>query len=153
MDGSDRHGDELIDPDLPGTPRLTAKDIALVFAGGIIGTASRYAVTELIGAYGEWPMATFAINVIGAFVLGLLIEALAGRGPDVGRGRGYRLLLGTGFCGAFTTYSALAVDTDLLLRHGLIGIALAYGIGTLIIGFLATLAGVWCGSRTVRPAS
>ena len=54
-----------------------------------------------------------------------------------------RLLGGAGFLGAFTTYSTLAVDTDLLLRDGYASVAVGYAVGTVVVGFLATTLGIW----------
>ena len=85
------------------------------------------------------------MNLAGAFVLGALLEHLAARGPDEGRRRALRLTLGTGFCGGFTTYSALAVDTDGLLRAGQAGPALAYALGTVALGLAASALGIAVG--------
>lgn len=124
-------------------PRL----VALVFAGGGAGTLARWAVTTAVPHLDGVPVGTFAVNVVGAFVLGLLLERLARSGPDRGRRRALRLTLGTGFCGGFTTYSALGADTAGLLRSGLTGHALAYALGTVGVGLLAAGAGVVLGSR------
>jgi CrcB protein len=148
------------DPDLP-TPtgsrgpsrplHLTPAALGLVAVGGMAGTAARYAVTLLIPTRYGWPLGTLTVNLLGAFVLGLLLEALARRGaedaPSGARRRRLRLVLGTGFCGAFTTYSALAVDLDLLLRDGRLGTAVAYAGSTVVVGFLLCALGVWLGAR------
>ena len=130
-----------IDPDRP-PPHLTWAAVALVFVGGAIGTVGRYGVGEVVGPWGAWPAATFLVNVLGAFLLGVLLEALARRGPDVGARQRLRLLLGTGFLGGLTTYSTLAVDTDLLLRDGYAPVALAYAVGTVVVGFVASTLGI-----------
>jgi CrcB protein len=131
-----------LDPDWP-SPKLTGAGVGLVFVGGVLGTAARYVVGEVVGPWGPWPAATFGMNVVGAFVLGALLESLARRGPDVGVRQRFRLLLGTGFLGAFTTYSTLAVDTNLLLRDGYASVAVGYAVGTVVVGFLATWLGIW----------
>ena len=82
------------------------------------------------------------INLLGAFCLGLLLSGLARLGPDAGLRRTVRIMVGTGFMGGFTTYSALATDTASLLGDGRIGAGLAYGLGTVVIGGLATWAGI-----------
>jgi len=120
--------------------------VALVALGGAAGTAARVAITLAVPSVGAFAVATFAINVVGAFLLGMLLEVLARRGPDAGRLRSIRLLLGTGFLGGFTTYSALATDTA-MLTGGDTGTALAYSLGTLLIGGVATWAGILIGSR------
>lgn len=119
-------------------PRL----IVWVASGGVLGAAARIGVIHLSPAPAGFPLATFVVNVVGAFVLGLLLQGLSDAGPDEGRRRLARLWAGTGFCGAFTTYSSFAVDTDELLRAGRLGLALAYVAATLVLGAVATLAGV-----------
>jgi len=131
-------------------PHLRVHLLVLVFAGGATGTLARWAMGVTVPHLGLVPAATFAVNVVGAFVLGALLEGLARRGPDEGRRRALRLTLGTGFCGGFTTYSALANDTGALLRAGLVGHALAYALGTLVLGFAASALGIAVARR--RPA-
>jgi len=129
-----------------GPVHLRWDAVALVALGGAAGTAARVAITLAIPPAGAFVVATFAINVVGALLLGILLEVLARRGPDVGRLRSIRLLLGTGFLGGFTTYSALATDTA-MLTGGDTGTALAYSLGTILIGGVATWAGIIIGSR------
>lgn len=97
-----------------------------------------------------FPVATFAINVTGAFVLGLLLELLARRGPDIGHRRAVRLLVGTGVLGGYTTYSAFAVETAALIRADQWWWAVAYAFGTVVIGGLLSLAGIVLGARIGR---
>ncbi len=116
-----------------------------VLLGGAAGTSARSAVTAALPYEEGWPVATWAANLVGAFLLGLLLEALGRRGPDAGTRRLLRLGVGTGLLGAFTTYSALAVETDLLLRDGRPGLAAAYALGTVLPGLLLTALGVRVG--------
>jgi CrcB protein len=132
-------------------PHLRAPLLGLVFLGGASGTLARWAVGLAVPHLGRVPVATVLVNVVGALVLGALLEGLARRGPDEGRRQALRLTLGTGFCGGFTTYSALANDTDALLRAGLDGRALAYVVGTLVLGLAASALGVAL-ARRARPA-
>ncbi|GAB2590195.1 hypothetical protein GCM10009593_32150 [Microlunatus antarcticus] len=107
-----------------------------------MGTLARWAVGLAVPHVLRLPLGTFTVNLAGALVLGALLEHLGSRGPDTDRRRALRLTLGTGFCGGFTTYSALAVDTDALLRSGLVGHALAYALATVVLGLLASALGV-----------
>ena len=116
--------------------------LLLVVAGGIAGTLARYGLGFILPAPGGWPLPTLVINLAGAFLLGLLLEALIRRGPDAGRLRVMRLLLGTGVMGAFTTYSTLALESNGLLAAGRSLDALAYVGASLMGGFLATFAGI-----------
>lgn len=118
------------------------RGIGLVALGGMAGTLGRYIVDGLIGTITGLPLGIFIINVTGAFALGVLIESLALGGPDRGRRRDLRLLLGTGLLGGYTTYSLLATDiADLLIDHQIAG-AIAYGLATIIVGGLASWSGI-----------
>lgn len=135
----------------PARPaHLRFRFLALVALGGTVGTALRELLTLLIPSVGVLPLATFLINVVGAFVLGLLLEVLARRGPDEGRRRVVRLLVGTGVLGGFTTYSALAATTAQLGVDADWVWALAYPLGTVLIGAAASIAGIAAGSRLSR---
>ncbi|MCU1474674.1 CrcB family protein [Amnibacterium sp.] len=124
-----------------------AVEVLAVFAGGTVGTALRALVGLLVPPLGAVPVSTIGINVVGAFALGTLLAALAGRGPDAGRRRRTRLLLGTGVLGGFTTFSALAVDTAVLLDGRRIPEAVAYGLGSVLAGMLAAALGERVGRR------
>ena len=131
-------------------PHLRVRFLGLVFLGGATGTLARWAVGLAVPHAAGVPLGTYAVNVVGAFVLGALLGHLSARGPDEGRRRAVRLTLGTGFCGGFTTYSALANDTDALLREGLVGHALAYALLTVVVGFAACALGVAAARRAWR---
>jgi CrcB protein len=125
-------------------------NIGIVAAGGAVGTGSRYLITLFVPTWAGIPLATLGINVVGAFLLGLLLELLAGHRPVTDWSRRIRLGLGTGSLGGFTTYSALATETVTL---GSIhpGLAIGYALGTVIIGAAATMAGIWLARRLLPP--
>jgi fluoride exporter len=116
--------------------------VLVVITGGVFGAVARYGLSTVLPSPGGWPLPTLIINLAGAFFLGVLLEALVRRGPDAGRLRMIRLLAGTGFMGAFTTYSTLALETNTLLGAGRTTDALAYVAATLIGGAVATVAGI-----------
>lgn len=150
---NDKYPDLPIDPDSPSptTPLHRAPwAMALVFLGGVIGTLLRYGIGEIEQPSGGWPIATLSVNIVGAFILGALLESLARGGADVGNRQRLRLLVGTGLCGSLTTYSTFATEVDLLGRDGSLGIAISYAAITLIGGALATLAGIAIGARRAR---
>lgn len=121
-------------------PGLT--QIALVWVGGAVGVTARYGVTAVVPPWREVPVATIGVNLLGAFLLGALLEALLkGRG-DAARRTQLRLLLGTGVLGGFTTFSALSLDMVMLLQRGHVGTAFGYGLGTVVIGAAATALGI-----------
>lgn len=126
--------------------------VALVALGGAVGTTLRAAVAALATPDSAWPWHTAVVNVVGAFALGVLLEHLARTGPDDGRLRDVRLLVGTGVLGGFTTYSTLALDTVLLADAGL-GAATLYAGSTLVLGALAAAGGMAVGARLRRPPS
>jgi CrcB protein len=134
-------------------PTRPSADVGLVFIGGAAGTLSRYGLTLLIPDWSGVPVATCGINAAGAFLLGLLLEVLALGGPDRGRRRLLRLLLGTGFLGGFTTYSALAVDTDVLISDGRVLAASAYALGTLALGLVGAATGMLLARRLHATSS
>lgn len=119
---------------------------AAVWAGGVAGTAARVGITLSVPMM-TFPLATFVINIVGAFALGLLLEALLHSRVADARRTVVRLAAGTGFLGGFTTYSSLAVDTVLLLRSGAAATAFGYAGGTVLVGVLAAAAGVRLGRR------
>jgi CrcB protein len=111
--------------------------------GGLLGAAARDAVHQALpAAGGAFPWATFVVNLGGAFLLGALLEALVRAGDDHGRRRRARLVVGTGFLGAFTTYSTLAVEADLLVRGAHVGVAVLYVAASVVGGLLMVTAGM-----------
>jgi CrcB protein len=134
----------------PRPAHLSWENIGLVAAGGAAGTGLRYLITMLIPTWAGVPVATFGINITGALLLGLLLELLAKHGLDIGWSRRVRLGVGIGILGGFTTYSALAVETaTLAATHP--GRAIAYGLGTVIIGGMASIAGIRLSRGHQRP--
>jgi len=118
--------------------RLDPAEIAAVFAGGFVGAIARAGLVEALPhAPGEWPWATFIVNVAGAFALGYVVTRLQERLPL----SAYRRpLLGTGFCGALTTFSTLQLELLRMLDGGHVALALAYSAISLAAGFLAVAA-------------
>lgn len=116
--------------------------VMVVITGGVFGAVARYGLSSALPSPGGWPLPTLIINLAGALVLGALLEALVRRGPDAGGRRIIRLLAGTGFIGAFTTYSTFALETNTLLRAERPTDAVVYVAATLLGGAVATVAGI-----------
>ncbi len=132
-------------------PHRDLRLLALVAAGGAAGSMARYGVGLLLPpSSGGWPWGTFAVNVLGAFLLGWLLEAVARRGPETPRLRRVRLFAGTGVLGGFTTYSSLALETTGLTGDGAWLVAAGYVGATLVLGTLAALLGALLGLRGRR---
>jgi CrcB protein len=107
------------------------RDLAAIFVGGCIGAVVRVALSEAFPADpGQWPWATLAANLIGAFALGAINTVL----PPAAVGRP---LLGTGFCGALTTFSALQLEVLRMLEAGEGGRAVVYVSVSVVAGLLA----------------
>ncbi|UVI36733.1 fluoride efflux transporter FluC [Brevibacterium spongiae] len=124
--------------------------LGLAVLGGTLGTAAREAISLSVPDLAGIPMAILGINILGAFLLGVLLAGLSRLGPDAGMRRRVRIMLGTGFMGGFTTYSALAADTAGLLGEGRVGAGVLYGLATVVIGGLATWAGIATASVLVK---
>ena len=116
--------------------------LAVVFAGGCVGGCARYAVTSAwTSSRGGFPWSTLAVNVAGAFVLGIVVVLAT----QPHRHRHLRPLVGTGFCGALTTFSSVVVATDQLAAHHHVPTALAYVATTTVAGLFAAAAGLAAG--------
>ena len=111
------------------------RELAAVFAGGVVGALARAGLGELLPhARGTWPWATFAVNVAGTALLGWAITRLQERLPL----SAYRRpLLGTGVCGALTTFATMQLELLQMLDHHRPGLALAYAAASLSAGFAA----------------
>ena len=132
-------------------PHLDPRLVAVVAVGGAVGTTARWAVTQWLGTTpGGWPTATFVENLLGSFLLGVLLEALLRRGSESRRGQLVRLGAGTGVLGGFTTFSALALEMERLLAAGQVALGAVYGGLSVVLGLLACVAGVALASRHHR---
>jgi CrcB protein len=115
--------------------RLRALSIAV---GGAVGALARAGVAQAAPPdAGEWPWATFGVNLAGVALLAWATTRLS---EMVAPTRYWRLLLGTGFCGALTTFSAFQVETITLARDGHVTVAFAYAASSLAAG-MALAAG------------
>lgn len=115
--------------------RLDRREVAAIFAGGFVGSVARAELAEALPYRpGEWPWATFIVNVVGSFMLGYFVTRLQERLP-VSAYR--RPLLGTGLCGALTTFSTMQLELLRMLDGDRIGCALAYALVSVASGFAA----------------
>lgn len=117
--------------------RTDPREIAAIFAGGALGALTRAYLARHLGT-GEhgWPWATFTANVAGALALGYFATRLQERLP---LSRYRRPLLGTGLCGALTTFSTFQVELVTMLESGRDALAASYCITSIGAGFLAVL--------------
>jgi CrcB protein len=105
--------------------------------GGAAGTLARAGIDEALPHEpGHWPWATFAVNLVGSLVLGWVL------GRPTAPNRYWRPLLGTGFCGGLTTFSAFQIETFELARNGHVALAVGYPLASLAAGLVVAFAGV-----------
>ena len=120
--------------------------LAAVALGGALGAPARYGISVAVQvAPGTFPWGTFWTNVSGSLALGLFLALVLERFPP---SRYLRPFVATGFLGAYTTYSTFAVETDLLVKNGHLGIALIY----VVASFGAGLTAAWIGALLIRAA-
>jgi CrcB protein len=140
---------EPIDPDIdlhiPAHRRELARGhgpvLAVVAVGGGLGAVARYGAGQLWPTPpGGFPWGTFAVNVLGCLLIGVLMVLIT---EVWSAHRLARPFLGVGVLGGFTTFSTYAVDIRTLLQPGTVGTALLYLAGTLVGALLAVVAGVW----------
>jgi CrcB protein len=117
--------------------RADRQELAAIFAGGFIGSVARAALAQsLVARAGQWPWATFAVNMLGAALLGYFITRLQERlPPSLYR----RAFLGTGLCGALTTFSTVMVELTQMIEGAHVALAVAYASASLAGGFAAVL--------------
>jgi fluoride exporter len=116
----------------------------LVALGGGLGAWLRFAAGRLIGA-GAFPWATLGVNLLGSFAMGLLAGWLA---RDGNHAEGWRLLLGVGLLGGFTTFSAFSMEMAQLIQRGALASAGLYAAASVLGG----IAGLFAGLAAIRAA-
>ena len=120
------------------------RNILAVGLGGFLGALARYGVNLAVARAwaGPFPLGTFVINVSGSFALGFLASVAAER---LGIGPTWRLLIGTGFLGAFTTFSTFEYETHRLVESGAWAWAAANVLASVGAGLLAVRLGAMVG--------
>lgn len=117
------------------------KQFLLIFIGGGIGSFLRYIVSKTLNSYyPNFYLGTFLVNILGCFIIGLLI-GLSVRNNYFSQNQ--LLFLATGFCGGFTTFSTFALENHILLKEHSFFYMLAYMGLSVLTGFLAVAAGLW----------
>jgi fluoride exporter len=123
--------------------RLIGNKMLLIMLGGAVGSYLRYWIGRWAGnqTWGQgFPVGTFLINVTGSFILGFAAAIILERLPP--EHEHWYLLIGTGFCGGFTTFSSFEWETYKLARDGSWIIAFANVAGSVLAGFLAVILAV-----------
>ena len=134
-------------------PAFLASSLYVALGGGV-GAWLRWLTgigwTRAIGpvAASTFPWATLTVNMLGSLAMGLLAGWLARQGNSAG-GEGWRLLLGVGVLGGFTTFSAFSMDFAALIQRGALAQAALYVAASLLLGF----AGLFAGLALMRAAA
>lgn len=121
---------------------MMLKNFLIVGLGGAIGSMLRYG-TYLLFPVKDFPLATLTVNIIGSFIIGLVI-ALGIK--DESFLNNWKLFLATGICGGFTTFSAFSAENIAMLQNGKITSALLYISASIVAGIIAA----WLGFKLIN---
>jgi len=115
--------------------------LAIALGGGL-GALGRYAVgAGALAVFGPgFPVGTLAVNVIGGFLMGVIVETGALRVPFLPE---LRAFLTVGLLGGFTTYSAFSLETALMIERGEFGSAMLYALASVVLSVGGLFAGLW----------
>jgi fluoride exporter len=131
---------------VPRPPGSDRRLLLAIFIGGAAGAGLRTGLSQLVPTHpGQWPWATFAVNVVGCLLLGYFVTRLQERLPVTAYRRPF---LGTGLCGGLTTFSTFQLELLRMVDRGDLRLALLYCAGSLAAGF----SGVMLGTAVVRRA-
>lgn len=121
--------------------------LLFVMVGGAVGSGARYltgrAMLSLLGP--DYPFGTLAVNLIGGLLMGVLVGVLARNSAS----ETWRLLLGVGVLGGFTTFSAFSLDVVTMIERGAIGVALGY----VLVSVIGSVAALFAGLSAVRAVA
>jgi CrcB protein len=142
---------ELPDAFRAAHPRISGLELLAVGAGGAVGALGRVGLAQAWPSMaGGWPWATFAVNILGAFLLGCLMTGLRHGPISIPT---YRLL-GTGFGGALTTFSTMQIELLEMLDRSRYELAIGYVSASVIGGYAAvSVAAKLIGRATVMGAT
>ena len=123
------------------------RDFLIVGIGSFLGGGLRFVVSRLLPLAEGFPLGTFAVNIVGCFLIGLLYGLKWDGGwmsPST------RLLLTTGFCGGFTTFSSFINECDTLVKGGNLLMPVIYLLASLVVGFIALQLGNWLSQSFIK---
>lgn len=117
------------------------KNLLLVFLGGGFGSVLRYIIGKYLNSTdGGIPYGTFVANILGSLIIGIIM-GLAAKNNTLSHNQ--TLLLATGFCGGFTTFSTFAYENQVFLKSGDFASFAIYTIASFVVGFLAVFLGLY----------
>lgn len=120
---------------------INVKNILLVLFGSGLGGIFRFIISSLLRSKNtsSFPWSTFVVNVVGCLLIGFIFAWVT---RNTKGSEEWKLLMSTGFCGGFTTFSAFAAETLDLFKNGNYHIALGYIMLSVVFGILAVMAGI-----------
>lgn len=117
------------------------KQLLFVFIGGGFGSVLRYLISKTFNNLESgFPLGTFIVNVLGSLVIGLVL-GLSAKNQMISQNQS--LLLATGFCGGFTTFSTFAYENQTFLKSGDYVSFLTYAIASFSLGIIAVVLGLF----------
>ncbi|MBX3092097.1 MAG: CrcB family protein [Cryobacterium sp.] len=137
---------------VPVAVRIRPSFLGLAAIGGALGALARYGLTQIAPTWQSLNAGTVAVNLLGPFLLGALLQALS-EGTETSRRRSLRLAVGVGFLGALTSYAELALDIVTVAERGNALLAAVYGLASIALGAIATWLGIVTASRFRKHAS
>ena len=124
--------------------RVDHRELGAIFTGGAVGAVLRvWLGTKFPAGAASWPWMTFIINVTGSVALAYFATRLQERLPQSTYRRPF---LGTGLCGAYTTFSTMQVEILRMIEHGRMNLAVSYGVTSIAAGYIA----IWITTGFVR---
>lgn len=134
---------------VPVAVRIRPSFLGLAALGGGLGALTRFIVTEFAPVWQALSFGTIAVNLLGPFFLGALLQTLS-VGTETSLRRSLRLMVGVGFLGALTSYAELALDVVTVAERGNPLLAISYGLLSIALGAFATWVGIFAAARWHR---
>ena len=117
------------------------RQLFFVFIGGGLGSVLRYIIGRYLNdSESGFPLGTFTVNILGSLLIGIII-GLAAKNNMLSQNQ--TLLLATGFCGGFTTFSTFAYENHVLFKNGDLASFFLYSFGSFILAFIAVFVGLY----------
>ena len=117
------------------------RQLFFVFIGGGLGSVLRYIIGRYLNdSESGFPLGTFTVNILGSLLIGIII-GLAAKNNTLSQNQ--TLLLATGFCGGFTTFSTFAYENHVLFKNGDFTSFFLYSFGSFILAFVAVFVGLY----------
>lgn len=134
---------------MPTFTRHPGRKLAAIYGGGVLGALIRVGLAQAFPhAASSWPWPTFAVNMIGALLIGYFFASFRDHAPE----RLHHPFFATGICGTLTTFSTVQLELYTMLERGHLGLAALYCGATIGFGFAAVQAGMAMERRSLREA-